>query len=342
MAQLRNLGMPFGSPGGIINIPAPGGSALAGQLQMQAWAGLGQALGAYFGRKRAEQVRQRDIQGMRQTEQRQGIFDTMYGARKMQAPEAQYPVMQSQMGQQAQLGGMLQGAFGDPFGVQRTKAQLQAAQAKTALGVLPKEKLTRATTLRKEFQAHPVYKSFQTIERSEKSMKVAYEKSVADKTTKSRIASDQALGVLFQKLLDPTSVVRESEYARTPEGAGIMSRIKSVLPRLARGGLGISDEDRKELYEMAEALLVVAKEQMNKHIKNYIGFAQGYDVDPKLVLGNIKRFDIQPEEDLEGKSDNQFIVDPFSLSQEGQIATNPKTGERMIKRKGKWFPYESK
>jgi hypothetical protein len=42
-----------------------------------------------------------------------------------------------------------------------------------------------------------------------------------------------------------------------------------------------------------------------------------------------------------------FITDPFSQDREGQIATNPKTGQRMIRRKDdagklKWFPLENK
>lgn len=41
----------------------------------------------------------------------------------------------------------------------------------------------------------------------------------------------------------------------------------------------------------------------------------------------------------------EFITDPFNLGQEGQIATDPKTGKKMIRRKDKtgklkWFPYK--
>lgn len=299
----------------------------------QALMGFAQPFAQGLATRGQRRLTQQDIQSiqnwMAQQQTRQetpwlggGVSDLPAHLGGVMAPLNQFPQMQSQMGQQMAMQGQMGNIFGDPFGVQRTKAQLQTAQVQATQQILPKEKLTRATTLRKEFQAHPVYKSFQTIERSEKSMKVAYEKSVADKTTKSRIASDQALGVLFQKLLDPTSVVRESEYARTPEGAGIMSRIKSVLPRLARGGLGISNEDRKELYEMAEALLVVAKEQMNKHIANYTGFAQSYDVDPKLVLGNLQRFDIDSKT-------------PSVLN-----ATNSTTGKKIISYDGgqTWRP----
>ena len=122
-------------------------------------------------------------------------------------------------------------------------------------------------------------------------MKRAYETSI-DPKTKSRVASDQVLAVLFQKMLDPASVVRESEYARTPEGIALMRKIEAYIPQLKKGGLGISDADRKALYEMAQQLLTESKITMNKHIERYTQLAQQYRVRPSLILGNIKPFDV--------------------------------------------------
>ena len=116
MARLRNLGMPFGSPGGIINIPAPAGSALAGQIQMQSMQGLGQALGMYLGQRQAGQLRQEDIRRLQAMGPQQDIFNTMYGARGMQAPQAQMPQMESPMGQKLALQGQLGNIFGTPYG----------------------------------------------------------------------------------------------------------------------------------------------------------------------------------------------------------------------------------
>lgn len=111
MAQLRNLGTPFGSPGGIINIPAPAGSQLAGQIQMQSMAGLGQALGMYFGQKKAGQLKQEDIRRLQAMGPQQDILNTMYGAREMMAPQAQLPEMVSPMGQELALQGQLGSIF---------------------------------------------------------------------------------------------------------------------------------------------------------------------------------------------------------------------------------------
>lgn len=111
MAQLRNLGQPFGSPGGIINIPAPAGSQLAGQIQMQAMAGLGQGLGAYLGQGRQQQFLQQDIQDWQRAQQSQ-LPQGMVG------PQMGMPQMQSRMGQQAQQRSQLGQMFPapqDPF-----------------------------------------------------------------------------------------------------------------------------------------------------------------------------------------------------------------------------------
>ena len=146
MARLGNLGQPFGSPGGIINVPAPSGSALAGQIQMQSMQGLGQALGAYLGQRKQNQLWEQDQPNIQN-------FLQSYAASQQPGftgPPPQLPEMRSRRGQgfeqsvlQAQLGGI----FGDPFGVQRTKAGLQEAQteeARTPKPMLPTQETAKA------------------------------------------------------------------------------------------------------------------------------------------------------------------------------------------------------
>lgn len=153
-------------------------------------------------------------------------------------------------------------------------------------------KLNLATGLRKEFNAAKVFKDFQTVNRSERAMKQALDLSL-NPDQKSKIASDQALGVLFQKMLDPDSVVRESEYARTGEGASLLNRMMAWLPKLQKGGLAISDDDRQALYDIAQKLLNESKITMNAHIERYEGLAEDYGVDHNKVIGrNIQQFKI--------------------------------------------------
>lgn len=152
------------------------------------------------------------------------------------------------------------------------------------------EMLERAASLRDEFNKSGVYKQFQEIERASMGLEEAYKLATAQ-DIESRIASDQALGVMFQKMLDPDSVVRESEYARTPEGAALLNRIAAIGPQLVKGGLRLGDQDRLALIEMTRKLYESAGGQFNKHYDRYSNLAQQYAVEPDLIFGGMKRFE---------------------------------------------------
>lgn len=154
-----------------------------------------------------------------------------------------------------------------------------------------KDTLGRATILRKEFNTDAAYKNFQILQGSADKMKEAYNLAVSP-DSRSKIASDQALAVTFQKMLDPSSVVRESEYARTPEGAAFMSRAGSFVDQFNKGGLRIGDQDRLALIQTANKMLKSGQKQMNSHISRYKSLAKDYNVKPQLILGDIDEFDI--------------------------------------------------
>jgi hypothetical protein len=61
--------------------------------------------------------------------------------------------------------------------------------------------------------------------------------------------------ITFQKILDPTSVVRESEYARSADGVALTARMEGYMERLAKGGAGVPKADLKAMYETAQAFL---------------------------------------------------------------------------------------
>lgn len=110
---------------GIINIPAPAGSALAGQIQMQQLNQLGQALGMAFGRRQQGQLTQQDIQSlsnyfrnMQVAEQAQDVT----GGGHWPGSQPSFPNLLSRQGQ-----GMGLQMF-DPL----YQARLQSEKARTA------------------------------------------------------------------------------------------------------------------------------------------------------------------------------------------------------------------
>lgn len=161
-------------------------------------------------------------------------------------------------------------------------------------GLSVKDKTQIAVTQAKEFREDPRIKDLGIVERSERGMVAALNQ--AKKGGKAnRIASDQALGVLFQKMLDPTSVVRESEFARTPQGASMMNRITGSIKQLVTGGLGLEDEDRQALVDMAQKLLQEAKITANRAFDEFATRADTIGLNKKIVFGGAKPFDVAGE-----------------------------------------------
>ena len=59
----------------------------------------------------------------------------------------------------------------------------------------------------------------------------------------------------IQKILDPTSVVRESEYARVGAGQSVWNRIEGTFDRLKQGGAGVSKIELEGFVSMANQFL---------------------------------------------------------------------------------------
>ncbi len=65
----------------------------------------------------------------------------------------------------------------------------------------------------------------------------------------------QGVLVTFQKILDPTSVVRESEYARSAQGISLLGRLDGYFERLAAGGAGVPADELSAMVTTAKQFL---------------------------------------------------------------------------------------
>ncbi len=93
-------------------------------------------------------------------------------------------------------------------------------------------------------------------------------------------AGSQAVLVTFQKFLDPQSVVRESEYARSPQGISVANRIRGYTERLSAGGAGVPLSELETLAKLAQeintrlasegnSLLSAEKDRIRKTAERY-------------------------------------------------------------------------
>lgn len=98
--------------------------------------------------------------------------------------------------------------------------------------------------------------------------RVAFEDALKNLSSGQPIgAQSQALITAFNKLIDPTSVVRESEYARTPEGASLLNRIDGKAQQFKNGGVGLNEAELTNIYNAVDSLLKGYQEQQ-------LGYAQ--------------------------------------------------------------------
>ena len=99
------------------------------------------------------------------------------------------------------------------------------------------------------------------------------------------LAGSQAILISFNKLLDPTSVVRESEYARSASGQSALETLKGYADKLARGGAGVTLEELSSYQRFGEEVVRRAMESTvgpeRERISRLIEFS---GVDPSLVF----------------------------------------------------------
>ena len=139
-----------------------------------------------------------------------------------------------------------------------------------------------STSLRKEFNNLGPVKEYREIENKFNVMDKAYEES---KKTGNFVAIDQALITIYNKMTDPQSVVRESEYVRTPQDMAVMDRIKAAVARVRKGGR-LEPDTRKALMDMASRFRQVYSGKFNDLAQEWREYAIGYDVDPNLVVSS--------------------------------------------------------
>ena len=137
-----------------------------------------------------------------------------------------------------------------------------------------------AVTLRKEFNALPEVEEYNQTMPKIKSMQAAFESS---KTTKNFVAVDQALITLYNKLTDPTSVVRESEYARTAENIPLINQIRGKAEKVLKGGAGLTGEERKALMDMAMLMQKGYEEIRARRLNEYRGYGVQGGLTPEFL-----------------------------------------------------------
>lgn len=157
---------------------------------------------------------------------------------------------------------ILQG--GTPGDTKGFKAFQDEQKRKVGASITPTQIFDRELKLSKDFEGYA--KNLREAQRQIKIIETSYKQAQEQmKKGESLNAATQGVLVSFQKLLDPTSVVRESEYARSPEGLSLLDRIEGTYTRLKQGGAGLTADALKEFVDMGKKFY----ENYNEELINF-------------------------------------------------------------------------
>lgn len=96
-------------------------------------------------------------------------------------------------------------------------------------------------------------------------------------------ASDMAMIFAFMKLLDPSSVVRETEYANAENARGVPEYVTGIWNRLQRGER-LTENQRQDFLNQALTLARLQRNQYARSMQKYRGIANRLKLDERNVI----------------------------------------------------------
>ena len=128
--------------------------------------------------------------------------------------------------------------------------------------------------LRNDFAGLPTTKAFNEVQSAYDQIKVSLAKQSP--------AGDLAGATKIMKILDPGSVVRESELGMAMQATGAMDRVTNYANMVVTGQK-LTPSQRKDFGELASQLYGAASERYNKSAEEYQGVAKDYKLNPDRV-----------------------------------------------------------
>ena len=173
---------------------------------------------------------------------------------------------------QAQTGSAL--AQTKKLGVEIQKAALDLEALKATGGIDPEKKFAQEEKIRKEYQGRT--KVFGELQGTFNTLQASSESANGP--------GDIALITGFMKMLDPNSVVRETEFATARDTAGLFTQLQNRLEKAQNGQL-LSPAQRKEYVSLAQKYLDSAQKKADEDKKALGVVVKNYRLNPENVFG---------------------------------------------------------
>jgi len=162
------------------------------------------------------------------------------------------------------------------LGIETKKAVLELENFKKTGGADPAKVFEQEEKLRKEFQART--KVYGELGTTFSNIKASSEAKTGP--------GDIALITGFMKMLDPGSVVRETEFATARDTAGLYERLLNTSQKLQSGQLFTLDsKQRQEYVNLAQQYLNAAQKKAAQDKRDLSAVVTNYKLNPENVFG---------------------------------------------------------
>jgi hypothetical protein len=98
-------------------------------------------------------------------------------------------------------------------------------------------------------------------------------------------AGSMAVLTTFQKILDPLSVVRESEYARGPAGLSLLNSIQGMYDKYTKGGAGVPVAELEKFVALARQFAKNQRDSTAQTVESINSIVEEYGINPVSVFG---------------------------------------------------------
>lgn len=196
--------------------------------------------------------------------------------------------------------------FGQEMGLERDKMGLSKLLAEMKAQADKQKAATEgATGLRKEFNNLGVVKQFGDVKTSFDKIKKSAENPSA--------AGDLGLIFGYMKMLDPTSSVRETEFANAQNAAGVPTQITNVWNRL-QSGERLSPSQRQEFLKAAADYYGAHETAFMEQAGRYRGLGEKAGANP-----------------------DDIIAMPQVKATAGSAQAIERNGKRYVEKNGEWY-----
>jgi hypothetical protein len=160
------------------------------------------------------------------------------------------------------------------LGTETQKAVLELEALKATGGRDPAKAFDQEEKLRREFQTRT--KTYQEVNQTYQTLQASAKSGTG--------AGDIALITGFMKMLDPGSVVRETEFATARDTAGLFARLENSLKK-AEDGQFLQPKQRNEYVALAREYFNAAQKRADEDKKALGIVVKNYKLNPENVFG---------------------------------------------------------